>query len=111
MIRTKNAGFEKAKYVIREMSLTESLREAVEYYRKKRMDRKSEDAYVYNQGKEAGEQLGMERGIEIGKEALLMELVLSGNLDVDTAAEKCGITPKEFQEKLTGITSKNRKNG
>ncbi|MCI7129302.1 MAG: hypothetical protein MSA09_01815 [Lachnospiraceae bacterium] len=106
MIRTKNAGFEKAKYVIREMSLTESLREAVEYYRKKRMDRKSEDAYVYNQGKEAGEQLGMERGIEIGKEALLMELVLSGNLDVDTAAEKCGITPKEFQEKLAEFTDK-----
>ena len=36
------------------MSLTESLRDAVEYYRKKRMDRKSEDAYVYDQGKEAG---------------------------------------------------------
>ena len=68
MIRTKNAGVEKAKYVIREMSLTESLREAAEYYRKKRMDRKSEDAYVYDQGKEAGEQLGMERGIEIGQE-------------------------------------------
>ena len=102
MIRTKNAGVEKAKYVIQEMSLTESLREAVEYYRKKRMDRKSEDAYVYDQGKEAGEQLGMERG----REALLLELVLSGNLDVDTAAEKCGITPKEFQEKLAEFTDK-----
>ena len=102
MIRTKNAGVEKAKYVIHEMSLTESLREAVEYYRKKRMDRKSEDAYVYDQGKEAGEQLGMERG----REALLLELVLSGNLDVDTAAEKCGITPKEFQEKLAEFTDK-----
>ena len=102
MIRTKNAGVEKAKYVIQEMSLTESLREAAEYYRKKRMDRKSEDAYVYDQGKEAGEQLGMERG----REALLLELVLSGNLDVDTAAEKCGITPKEFQEKLAEFTDK-----
>ena len=118
MIRTKNAGVEKAKYVIQEMSLTESLREAVEYYRKKRMDRKSEDAYVYDQGKEAGEQLGMERGmergmeigqergIEIGRETLLLDLVLSGNLDVDTAAEKCGITPKEFQEKLAEFTDK-----
>ena len=112
MIKTKNAGVQRAKYVIQEMSLTESLREAVEYYRKKRMDRKAEDAYVYDQGKEEGEQLGMERGIEIGrergieigKEALLLELVLSGNLDIDTAAEKCGITPKEFQEKLTEIT-------
>ena len=31
MIKTKNAGVQRAKYVIREMSLTESLREAVEY--------------------------------------------------------------------------------
>ena len=56
MIKTKNAGVQKAKYVIQEMSLAESLRDAVEYYRKKRMDRKSEDAYVYDQGKEAGKQ-------------------------------------------------------
>ena len=64
MIRTKNAGVQRAKYVIQEMSLTESFREAVEYYRKKKMDRKSEDAYVYDQGKEAGEQIGIEQGIE-----------------------------------------------
>ena len=64
MIRTKNAGGQRAKYVIQEMSLTESLREAAEYYRKKKMDRKSEDAYVYDQGKEAGEQKGIEKGIE-----------------------------------------------
>lgn len=68
MIRTKNAGVQRAKYVIQEMSLTESFREAVEYYRKKKMDRKSEDAYVYDQGKEAGEQIGMKRGIEQGIE-------------------------------------------
>ena len=54
--------------MIQEMSLTESFREAVEYYRKKKMDRKSEDAYVYDQGKEAGEQIGMKRGIEQGIE-------------------------------------------
>ena len=54
MIKTKNARVQRAKYVIQEMGLTESLRDAVEYYRKKRMDRKSEDAYVYDQGKEAG---------------------------------------------------------
>ncbi|MDD7643146.1 MAG: hypothetical protein PUK75_11875 [bacterium] len=64
MIKTKNAGVQRAKYVIQEMSLTESLREAAEYYRKKKMDRKSEDAYVYDQGKEAGEQKGIEKGIE-----------------------------------------------
>ena len=116
MIKTKNAGVQKAKYVIQEMSLTESLREAVEYYRKKKMDRKSEDAYVYDQGKEAGEQIGRERGIEIGRErgivigreAVLLDLVLSGKLDIDTAAETCGITPEEFQEKLAKAKKQNR---
>ena len=47
MSRTKNAGVQKAKCMVKEMSLTETMREAVEYYRKKKMDRKSEDAYVY----------------------------------------------------------------
>ncbi|MCI5828645.1 MAG: Rpn family recombination-promoting nuclease/putative transposase [Lachnospiraceae bacterium] len=120
MIKTKNAGVQKAKYVIQEMSLTESLREAVEYYRKKKMDRKSEDAYVYDQGKEAGEQIGIEigrergieigreRGIVIGREAVLLDLVLSGKLDVNTAAETCGITPEEFQEKLAKAKKQNR---
>ena len=65
MIKTKNAGVQKAKYVIQEMSMTESLRDAVECYRKKKMDRKSEEAYVCDQGKEAGGQIGRERGIEI----------------------------------------------
>ena len=60
MIRTKNAGVQKAKYVIQEMSLTEAMRDALETYRKRKMDRKSEDAYVYDQGKEAGEQIGIE---------------------------------------------------
>ena len=54
MIKTKNAGVQRAKYVLQEMSLTEAMRDALESYRKKRMDRKSEDAYVYDQGKEAG---------------------------------------------------------
>ena len=60
MLKTNNAGVQKAKYVIQEMGLTESVREMVEYYRKKKMDRKSEDAYVYDQGIEQG----IERGIE-----------------------------------------------
>ena len=108
MIKTKNAGVQRAKYVIQEMSLTESLREAAEYYRKKKMDRKSEEAYVCDQGKEAGGQIGRERGIVIGREAVLLDLVLSGKLDVNTAAETCGITPEEFQEKLAKAKKQNR---
>ena len=96
MIRTKNAGVQKAKCMIQEMSLTETMREAWEQYRKKRMDRKSEDAYVYDQGKEAGEQIG----IEMGRQEILFELVLNGKLDIDTAAESCGMTSKEFEQRL-----------
>ena len=64
MIKTKNAGVKRAKYVIQEMSLTEAMRDAFEAYRKRKLDRKSEDEYVYDQGKEAAEQIGIERGIE-----------------------------------------------
>ncbi|MDD7178161.1 MAG: hypothetical protein SPG09_02315 [Lachnospiraceae bacterium] len=102
MIKTKNAGVQRAKYVIQEMSLTEAMWDALESYRKRKMDRKSEDAYVYDQGKEAGEQIGIEQG----KQEVLLDLVQKGKLDVKTAAETCGITPKEFQEKMTEITDK-----
>ena len=100
MIKTKNAGVQRAKYVIQEMSLTEAMRDALESYRKKKMDRKSEDAYVYDQGKEAGEQ--------IGRENLLLDLVLKGKLDAETAAEMCGITPKDFEKRLAEAKKHNR---
>lgn len=66
------------------------MRDAFEAYRKRKLDRKSEDAYVYDQGKEAGEQIGIERGIEQGieqgKQEVLLDLVQKGKLDVETAA-------------------------
>ena len=45
MTRTENAGVQTAKYVIQEMSLAEAMRDALETYRKRTMDRKSEDAF------------------------------------------------------------------
>ncbi|MDD6290792.1 MAG: Rpn family recombination-promoting nuclease/putative transposase [Lachnospiraceae bacterium] len=116
MIKTKNTGIERAKYVMREMSLSESFREMVEYYRKKRMDRKAEDAYVYDQGKqegrqegerigqERGEQIGQERGERIGQERgqqiMLFKLVANGNIDLQTASEQSGMTEPEFKRKM-----------
>ena len=87
MIKTKNTGVQKAKYVVQEMSLTESVWEAVEYYRKKKMDRKSEDAYVYDQGKEAGEQIGREKGIEQGLEQGIEAFILD-NLEENISRER-----------------------
>lgn len=96
MIKTKNAGVQRAKYVIQVMSLVESLRDAWEYHRKKKMDRYCEDAYVYDQGKEAGQQ------------EILIDLVQRGKLDVETAAETCGITQKEFEQKLEEAKMQNQ---
>ena len=91
MIRTENAGVQKAKYVIQEMSLAEAMRDALESYRKRKMDRKSEDAYVYDQGKEAGEQIGMERGIECGIERRIergIEAFILDNLEENIPKER-----------------------
>ena len=93
MIKTKNAGVQRAKYVLQEMSLTEAMRDALESYRKKRMDRKSEDAYVYDQGKEAGEQIGIERG----KQAEIFSSVQEGDYSAERGAQKMGISIHEFR--------------
>ena len=92
MIRTKNAGVQKAKCMVQEMSLTETMREAVEYYRKKKMDRKSEDAYVYDQGKEAGEQKGRQKEIFLS--------VRDGDYSVERGAQKMGISVDEFKKRM-----------
>lgn len=121
MIRTKNSGIQRAKYMIREMSLSDSFREMVEYYRKKWMDRKSEDAYVYDQGKQEGELIGQQRGELIGQQrgeligqqrgeligqqrgeqVMLFKLVANGSIDLHTASEQSGMTEEEFKEKMT----------
>ena len=112
MIKTKNTGIERAIYMMREMSLSESFREMVEYYRKKKMERKAEDAYVYDQGKQKGwqegrqegEQIGQERGerigMERGQQMMLFKLVADGKLDLQTASEQSGMTEEEFIRKM-----------
>ena len=95
MIKTKNTGIERAKYVMREMSLSDPFREMVEYYRKKRMDRKAEDAYVYDQGKQEGRQEG--------ELSMLFKLVAHGKLDLQTAAEQSGMTEEEFGREMERV--------
>ena len=79
------------------MSLTEAMRDAFEAYRKRKLDRKSEDAYVYDQGKEAGEQIGIERGIERGKQAEIFSSVQEGDYSAERGAQKMGISVHEFR--------------
>ncbi|MBO5153256.1 MAG: Rpn family recombination-promoting nuclease/putative transposase [Eubacterium sp.] len=98
MIKTKNVGVQRAKYVIQEMSLTEAMRDAFEAYRKRKMDRKSEDAYVYDQGKAAGEQIGIEQGIERGKQAEIFSSVQDGDYSIERGVQKMGISVDEFRK-------------
>ena len=100
MIKTKNTGVQKTKY--QEMGLIESLRDMVEYYRKKRMDRKSEDAYVYDLGVKAGIEIArkrvMEHEIERGKQAEIFSSVQDGDYSVERGAQKMGISVDEFRK-------------
>lgn len=94
MIKTKNIGVQKAKYVIREMSLSESLREMADYYRKKKMDRKSEDAYVYDRGVEKGIEMFILDNIEenVPRERIIEKLQMRFQLPKSKAedyVERC----------------------
>ena len=48
------------------------------------MDRKAEDAYVYDEG----------------KQIMLFKLVANGNIDLQTASEQSGMTKEEFERKM-----------
>lgn len=63
MIKTRNIGIQRAKQILQEISLPETVREIIEDQRKRKMDRRAEDAYVFDQGKEQGIELGKEQGI------------------------------------------------
>ena len=62
MIRAENAGIREAVGVIKEMSLRKSLRYLYEEHLKRIRDRRGEDAYIRNQGKEEGKIEGKIEG-------------------------------------------------
>lgn len=65
-MQTKNAGILEAIKEIEHMSLSRWAKVQYEEHMKRMMDRKAEDAYVYDRGVEAGIEQGIERGIEQG---------------------------------------------
>ena len=94
--QTKSVGILEAIKEIEHMSLTRYARMRYDEHLKKIMDRKAQDAYVYDQGiergKELGIELGIERGIERGKELdrqNMMELIKRMNAggDADKIAQ------------------------
>ena len=67
-MQTKNAGILEAIKEIEHMSLSRWAKVQYEEHMKRMMDRKAEDAYVYDRGVEAGIEQGIEQGIERGIE-------------------------------------------
>ena len=86
MIGAKNAGIREAIGALREMSLKKNLRYLYEEHMKRVRDRRGEDAYIRNQGKEEGQ---IEGKIEGKAEAVLLLL-----------GEKSDI-PREVSERVT----------
>lgn len=95
MIKTKNIGIQRAKQIIQEMSLTDSIRETVAEYRKIKMDRKMEDAYVFDRGLEQGLDRGRGQGEE--KMAQLTKILMEEGRQEEL---KRAIEEPEFRELL-----------
>ena len=96
---TRNIGIQRAKQILQEISLPETVREIIEDQRKRKMDRRAEDAYVFDQGKEQGIELGKEQGSEIGQErmARLTKLLLADKRQKDL---ELALDDKDYREKL-----------
>jgi len=90
-MQTKNAGILEAIKEIEHMSLSRWAKVQYEEHMKRMMDRKAEDAYVYDRGVEAGIEQGIERGIEQGigrgrqlEKERLLKLISGMNTGGDT---------------------------
>lgn len=75
MIKAKNAGIREAVRAIREMSLRKDLRYLYDEHLKRIRDRRGEDEYVRNEGKEEGRAEGRVEGRTEGKTLKLISLV------------------------------------
>ena len=54
---------------------------------------------------ESLENKGFVKGLDMGKLLQLIELVQSGDLTEERAAQKAGMTPEEFREKMQKETN------
>lgn len=84
---TKNAGILEEIKEIEHMSLSRWAKVQYEEHMKRMMDRKAEDAYVYDRGVEAGIERGIEQGIGRGRQLekeRLLKLISGMNTGGDT---------------------------
>ena len=106
-MQTKNAGILEAIKEIEHMSLSRWAKAQYEEHMKCVMDRKAEDAYVYDRGVEAGIERGIEQGIERGIEQgieqgrtdIIVRMYRNG-LSVEQIAAATGEHPDEVKKLL-----------
>ena len=82
-MQTNNAGILEAIKEVEHMSLSRWAKAQYEEHMKRVMDRKAEDAYVFDRGVERGIEQGIGRGRQLEKENLI-KLISSMNAGGDT---------------------------
>ena len=111
-MQTKNAGILEAIKEIEHMSLSRWAKAQYEEHMKCVMDRKAEDAYVYDRGVEAGIERGIEqgmeqgikKGIEQGRTDIIVKMYRNG-LSVEQIAAATGEHPDEVKRLLDSLNS------
>ena len=115
-MQTKNAGILEAIKEIEHMSLSRWAKAQYEEHMKCVMDRKAEDAYVYDRGVEAGIERGIEqgmeqgikkgikKGIEQGRTDIIVRMYRNG-LSVEQIAAATGEHPDEVKRLLDSLNS------
>lgn len=98
-MQTKNAGILEAIKEIEHMSLSRWAKAQYEEHMKCVMDRKAEDAYVYDRGVEAGIERGIEQGIEQGRTDIIVRMYRNG-LSAEQIAAATGEHPDEVKKLL-----------
>ena len=101
-MQMKNAGILEAIKEIEHMSLSRWAKARYEEHMKCVMDRKAEDAYVYDRGVEAGIEQGIERGIEQGRTDIIVRMYRNG-LSVEQIAAATGEHPDEVKKLLDSL--------
>ena len=77
---------------IRELSEDEKIRQQCQA----REDYERRLIGEYNRGNREGEERGEKRGIQLGSRSMLINLVKSGDISIERAADKLGMSSDEF---------------
>lgn len=98
-LKTKNLGIIEAVKELKEISLTENLRFAHELRLQAKRDRKAEDDFVYEQGRENGMKAGREEGLKSLIHSM-QRIDATQEQIVNALVEEYGLSREEAERKL-----------